>query len=122
MAEYTLDDSILETVRKLVGGEANGEAFDQDLIVHINTVFGILNQLGVGPTETFFIVDSSSKWSDFISESMFRPCLSYMVLRVRLLFDPPSNSFVTNAITDEMRELEWRLTVQHDEAVDVLKS
>lgn len=118
MSEVTINDSILETVRKLIGGEANGSAFDQDLIIHINSVFEILYQLGVGTDTPFYITDETSKWSDFIDGDRFRSCISYMVLRVRLLFDTPSSSFVTSAIKDEMRELEWRLTVQHDEEVD----
>lgn len=117
MSEMTLDSSILETVRKLIGGEQNGEAFDTDLIVHINTVFGYLNQLGVGPEEPFFITDGSTTWREFIDGYRFYACLTYMALRVRLLFDTPSSSFVTDAIKEEIRECEWRLTVMHDEDV-----
>lgn len=118
MSEVTINDSILETVRKLIGGEENGEAFDQDLIIHINSVFEILYQLGVGTDTPFYITDETSKWSDFIDGARFRSCVSYVVLRVKILFDTPNSSFVTSAIKDEMRELEWRLTVQHDEEVE----
>lgn len=123
MAQDSINDSILLTVRKLIGGDVNGDAFDQDLIIHINSAFETLYQLGVGTDTPFHIFDETSKWSDFINDgSRFRMCLSYVVLRVRLVFDPPTNSSLSAALKEEMRELEWRLTIQHDEEVEEKKT
>lgn len=112
-----VNDSILMTVRKLVGGEENGTAFDTDLLVHINAVLEIIRQLGVGPEEGFIVTGESETWSDFLGDEIdkFRACVSYMILRVRLMFDPPSNSFSIESFKEIQKELEWRLTVDVDE-------
>lgn len=108
-------DSILISIKKLLGIEEELTHFDQDLIMHINTVFMILNQLGVGPVEGFSITDSSSKWSDFISNDIkINAVKSYIYLKVKLLFDPTSNSSVTESINKLIGELEWRLNLTSD--------
>ncbi len=113
-----MEDSILLTVRNLIGGEEFGEAFDQDLILHINTILDILvHQFGIGPTSGFCINGPEETWSQFIGTSdKYNAVKSYVVLRVRLIFDPPTSSFVLNAMNDTMRELEWRLSVDEDES------
>lgn len=123
MSEYGIGmgDSILETIRKMIGGEENGDAFDLDLIVHINTVLEVLRQLGVGPEEGFFISGPSETWADFLGSDYdkFRACITYMVLRVRLLFDPPNSSYAIESFKKIQDELEWRLTVDVDERKNV---
>lgn len=109
------DDSILISTKKMLGIASNYQEFDQDIITDINSVFMILNQLGVGPKETFSINDSSTKWSDFLSkEDDFNAVKSYMYLKVKMLFDPPLSSAVMQANTNLINELEWRLNANSE--------
>ena len=108
-------ESILTSIKKLLGIDEEYENFDPDIIMHINSVFMILNQLGVGPSESFSIQDSKSVWSDFMpSGSNIESVKSYMYLKVKLMFDPPSSSAVMEAINRTIAELEWRLNVAAD--------
>ena len=107
------DESILGTIRKLVGGEENSTAFDKDLIININSSFNILQQLGVGPVEGFAIENEESKWSDFVDENRFNLCREYIYLRARLIFDPPVGSVLT-AIQEQIKEDEWRLREEQE--------
>lgn len=108
-------ESILNSIKKLLGLTEEYEQFDPDIIMHINSVFMILTQLGVGPKEGFSIRDSSSVWTDFIPEnSNLESVKSYVYLKVRLLFDPPLSSVVTEAINRQINELEWRINVATD--------
>ena len=110
-----MNDSILESVKKLIGGYIYGAAFDSDLIMHINTVFTILYQLGIGPEEGFAIEDDSATWSDYISDvKLLNGVKSYMGSKVRMMFDPPTNSVLADAINRNIAELEWRLNVMVD--------
>lgn len=109
-------ESILTSIKKLLGIDEAYENFDPDIIMHINSVFMILNQLGVGPSESFSIQDSKSVWSDFMpSGSNLEAVKSYIHLKVKLMFDPPSSSAVMDAINRTIAELEWRLNVASDE-------
>lgn len=107
MAE--VDDSILNTTKKILGIAPEFTAFDLDIITHINSVFFVLNQLGVGPSEGFMISDSTSKWSEFIGADAIVAVKSYMGLRVRLIFDPPATGPATDAMTKQSDQLEYRL-------------
>ena len=116
-----MDDSILTSVKKLLGIPAEVTHFDMDLVMHINSVFMILTQLGVGPSTGFAISDASATWADFIPESSnlsgpvnFAIVKSYMGQRVKLLFDPPLASAVMEATKQSVQELEWRLYVAAD--------
>ena len=102
-------DSILTSVKKIVGISEEDESFDIDLIMHINSVLMILNQLGVGPTGGFSISDKTSVWSDLLNESSIEAVKSYVGLKVRMIFDPPTSSAVTDAINKTISELEWRI-------------
>lgn len=104
-------DSILETTKKLLGLPAEYTEFDADIIAHINSVFFTLQQLGIGPGGGFFILDSSSKWDEFIGAESINAVKSYMYLKVRLLFDPPTTSFAIAAMEKQASEFEWRLNV-----------
>lgn len=107
-----MDESILTSIKKLLGIPEDYEHFDQDIIIHINSVFMILNQLGVGPTEGFTITDKTAVWREFISDNKkFESVKTYMYMKVRLLFDPPLSSAVMECINKVISELEWRLNV-----------
>ena len=107
-------DSILTSIKKLLGITEEYEHFDPDIIMHINSAFMILNQLGVGPEEGFSIKDKSSTWSGFLSDSNLEAVKTYVYLKVKLLFDPPLSSAVTESINKSINELEWRLNVAVD--------
>lgn len=108
-------DSILTSIKKMLGITEEYEHFDQDIIIHINTVFMILNQLGVGPSEGFSIHDKNAIWSDFVSDmNKIEAVKSYMYLKVKLLFDPPLSSSVVESIKNQINELEWRLNIAVD--------
>lgn len=103
-------DSILNSIKKLLGMETDYIAFDTDIIMHINSVFAILYQLGVGrdPTTPFHIEDSSSKWIDFIDDGQVELVKSYIYMKVKLIFDPPQNSALLTAMKETIAEFEWR--------------
>ena len=105
-------ESILTSIKKLLGIAKEYEHFDPDIIMHINSVFMTLTQLGVGPTEGFAIEDDTSVWTDFIPEvGKFEAIKSYMHLKVKLLFDPPQSSAVIESMNRMISEFEWRLKV-----------
>lgn len=112
-------DSILTSIKKLLGITEEYENFDQDIIMHINSAFMILNQLGVGPKNGFSINDKSSTWDEFIPESSnLEAVKTYVHLKVKLMFDPPLSSTVIEAIKSQINELEWRLNVSVDPPIE----
>lgn len=105
-------DSILTSIKKLLGLTEECTEFDADIIMHINSVFLTLQQIGVGPEEGFAIIDSSQTWNDFIPEGMILNSIkSYMSLKVRLLFDPPASSVVVESMNRMVDQFEWRINV-----------
>jgi hypothetical protein len=105
-------ESILNSIKKPLGIVAEDKVFDADIIMHINSVFFDLNELGVGPSNVFYIEDDTSTWFDFMTDvTKFHALKSYMYLRVKLLFDPPSSSVVVESMKREIDKWEWRLTI-----------
>ena len=105
-------ESILTSVKKLLGIDEDYKQFDTDIIIHINTVFMVLTQIGVGPSEGFSISDEYSTWEDFTDNKTFLNSVkSYMYLRVKLLFDPPLSSAAMDSLKKLADEFEWRLQV-----------
>lgn len=112
-----MNGSILDDIKKLLG--ESYDHFDTDIILHINTAFSVLNQLGVGPETPFRITDNSSRWSDFIQDiDSYNLIKDIVYLRVKLIFDAPSNSFLVDEMKKELEELEWRVNVMVDRGVD----
>ena len=108
-------ESILTSIKKLLGITEEYDHFDADIIMHINSVFMILNQLGVGPSEGFRIEDELATWDDYLSDDKQLDLVkSYMHLKVKLLFDPPANSTVTKSMEQMINEFEFRLNVAVD--------
>ena len=105
-------DSILNSVKKKLGIQEDYTHFDEDIIMDINSVFMILNQLGVGPDEPFTIEDEDAYWEDFIDNTRIEAVKSYMYMRVRLMFDPPTSGFLVDSLKKQIDELEWRMLVQ----------
>lgn len=110
-----MEESILVSIKKLLGIAENYTQFDADIIMHINSVFCILTQLGVRCENSFCITGGTEVWSDFISNSeILGTVKTYTYLRVRLLFDPPQNSSVIASIEKNISELEWRINAAVD--------
>lgn len=108
-------NSILTSIKKLLGIAEDYTHFDNDLIIHINSVFMILTQLGVGPETGFAIKGKGTKWTDFLPDTTTLELVkSYVGLKVRLLFDPPSSSAAIEAINRQISEFEWRINVAVD--------
>jgi hypothetical protein len=107
-----MEESILKSTKKILGLPDDYTPFDLDIITHINAAFSILDQLGVGPEGGFSILDDSTGWNDYICPpNQLHLVKTYVFLKVRLLFDPPATSFLINAMTEQIREYEWRLNV-----------
>lgn len=108
-----MESSILTSVKKALGIDATYTNFDHDVILHTNTALMNLNQLGIGPITGFIIEDDTKTWTDLLGTRLdLEAVKSYIYLKVRLLFDPPSSSFVLDAMERQVKEMEWRLNVQ----------
>lgn len=111
-------ESILNSIKKLLGLSEGQTHFDPDIIMHVNSVFSSLTQMGVGPSDGFRIQDDLNSWEEFIQGSTKIDLVkSYMHLRVKLLFDPPLNSAVIAAMKEDIKEMEWRLNTIAESAV-----
>lgn len=108
-----MDESILITIKKMLGLDDEYQPFDADVIVLINSALMTLTQLGVGPKNGYAITDYNSKWSDFlVNDVKLEAVKNYVYLKVRVTFDPPTSSSVLEAYKQQLNELEWRLNVQ----------
>lgn len=115
-----ISESILTSIKKLLGIDENYTHFDADIIMHINSVFSILTQMGVGPANGFSISGKGDTWSAFITDkpNIFSLVKSYVYMKVRLLFDPPLSSAAIESINRQISEFEWRLFVAADPVED----
>lgn len=115
-----MENSILNSVKKSIGVMPEYTSFDDTLIMHINSVFMILTQLGVGPDKGFRIEDETTGWKEYISEddANYESVKSYVAMKVRLLFDPPTSSTHMDCIKQLISELEWRLNLEHEEETE----
>ncbi len=110
-----MSDSILISTKKVLGIQEDYTAFDADILMHINTVFSILNQLGIGPEDGFSIEDSSPTWDAFLgTDTRLNSVKTYIYIRVRLLFDPPSTSYLIDSLKQQFKELEWRMNAYRE--------
>ena len=110
-----MEESILKTIRKMIGPSVSYDVFDTDLITHINTAFFNLYQLGVGPTKPFKITGEEETWDDFMEGATdLEAVISYVYMKVRLIFDPPTTGYLVTSYENMIKELEWRLNVAVD--------
>ena len=113
-----MEESILLTIKKMIGPSIAYPAFDTDLIVNINTALTVLNQLGIGPEEGFRITGEGETWYDLIGDAKNLDAVkTYIYLKVRMAFDPPTTGALTDAFKEMIKEYEWRLNVQVDPPV-----
>jgi hypothetical protein len=112
-----MEQSILISTKKILGIAEDYTVFDLDVITHINSAFSTLTQLGVGPADGFMINGDEEVWTDFIANDLqYNSVKSYVFLKTRQLFDPPTTSYLISAVEKQIQELEWRLNVhrEHD--------
>lgn len=115
-----MTDSIFESVKKVVGLLGDDDSFDEDLLLHINSVVSTLRQLGLSIQADFYVRDDVQTWRDLLGE--FRDLdlvKSYMTMKVRLMFDPPSSSFGLKSMEEMVKEYEWRINVLTDQPYSV---
>lgn len=111
-----MSDSILTSIKKVLGIEEEYTPFDVDIIMHINSVFGTLHQIGIGPIAGFMIEDDTLTWSDFLDNDIrYNAVKTYVSLKVRILFDPPTTSYLIGALNEQVKEIEWRLSTTREE-------
>jgi hypothetical protein len=109
------DQSILNEVKKVVGLDPEDDSFDADVIMHTNSVFAVLNQIGVGGLNTFYIEDATATWGDFLPSAPYIGMVkSYVTLKVRILFDPPQIQSILTSMQAVAEQYEWRLNVFAD--------
>ena len=111
-----MNASILSTIKKLLGVTDDYDYFDQDLLIHINSALMSLSQIGVRPSQDFYTLDKDTTWSEYLGYDYqenidFGSIKSYIYLKVKLLFDPPQNSFTIEAINKMITEMEWRINI-----------
>lgn len=117
MTEVTT--SIFTTIKKMLGISPDDTGFDTDILANINTVFMSLNQLGVGPSDVFSIEGETETWEDLLGDNLTAHAAvkTYIFLKVKLMFDAPSTSFVLNSMENQILELEYRLRTQVENAI-----
>jgi hypothetical protein len=111
-----MSESILKSIKKVLNLGDDYDVFDVDTLMHINSVFSTLHQLGVGPDQGFMIEDDLQTWDAFLgADPRLNNIKTYIYLRVRLLFDPPQTGYHTKALEDQIKELEWRINVHRED-------
>lgn len=110
-------NSILDSVKKLLGIDSSLHSFDVDIIVNINSAIAILTQLGIGPEKGYLIVDNKNTYQEFLGESepMYQQVKLYLYLKTRIGFDPPSSSYVLNSMNEQIKELEFRMRTLNEQ-------
>lgn len=112
--------SILNDIKKILGLPVDDESFDADVLMHINSTISTLHQLGIGPDEGFSVEDASPTWADYLNDDKrFNHVKTYIYLKVRYLFDPPTTSFHLNAMKEQIEELEWRINAVREGDITV---
>lgn len=107
-------DSILTSIKTMLGIAEDCTDFDNEIVININSVLMILNQIGIGPEEGFSISDKTQTWTDFLGEAKnVEAVKSYVHLKVKMIFDPPTVSHVLEAMNRQAAEYEWRLSISN---------
>lgn len=107
-------DSILNTIKKMLGLDADYTAFDVDVMIGINSALMVLSQCGIGPDKGFVVIGPSATWNDFLGEDVIdlESVKMYVYISTKLIFDPPASSSVQTALENTKKELEWRLNIR----------
>ena len=111
-----MSDSILDSVKKVLGLSPEYDVFDQDVIMNINSAFSTLNQLGIGPPNGFMIEDDTLTWTAFLGgDPRLNDIKTYVCQKVRLVFDPPATAHLLEAVKSQIKELEWRINTRRED-------
>ncbi len=114
-----MEASILTSTKKVIGIAEDDTTFDLDIIIHINSVFSDLQQIGIGPEDGFMIEDDSAEWDDYLQgDNGLNNVRTYMFLRVRMVFDPPQTSFLLTAMEKQLAQLETRINTHREWMLD----
>lgn len=117
-----MSDSILTSIKKMLGATEDYTPFDDQLLIHINSVLSTVCQLGAGPDVPVKLVTGTETWDEVIGDNPYIEFIkSYVYIRTKLVFDPPQNSTILNALKEEMREIEWRLNVSVDPGWELME-
>ena len=108
-----MEESIFDSIKQLLGPDASYDVFDQEILIHINTAISVLTQLGGGPKKGFVVNSSEETWGDFLGDlaDQLHMVKTYVYMKVRIAFDPPSNPSVLSSYNDTIKEYEWRMNV-----------
>jgi len=113
-----MEQSILKSTKKILGLGDEYTPFDLDVITHINAAFSVLDQLGVGPSGGFTITDDTTEWDDYaVPQNQLNLVRTYIFLKTKILFDPPTFSFHIDAAKEQIKEYEWRLNAFREDAL-----
>jgi hypothetical protein len=116
-----MEPSILTSVKKAIGFAEDYTAFDEDILMHINSVFSTLTQLGIGPVDGFMIEDATAEWDDYetagVPSNELNSVRTYVFLKLRQIFDPPQSSYFIASMERQIAEFEWRLNVSREYAL-----
>lgn len=107
-----MDNSILNSIKSKLGVESEYDVFDSDIIDYVNSVFNTLTRLGVGPKSGFYIVDEDATWEDYDCNIAIPQIKAYMYCKVRMLFDPPTNGTLVDALNKQIAEFEWTMNIE----------
>lgn len=110
-----MENSILVSIKKLLGIASDYTHFDQDIILQINSAFSTLNQLGVGPAQGYHIDGASNLWSEFIDDDRLNFVKTFVQIKVKLAFDPPTSAALMDSYNRQLDELTWRLSIVNNE-------
>lgn len=113
-----METSILNSTKKILGLPEDYTVFDHDVITHINTAISQLTQLGIGPPQGYMITSVDDEWNDFIdveNDLQLNNVKTYVFLKTRQYFDPPTTSYLISAMERQIQELEWRMNVHREE-------
>lgn len=117
-----MESIILETIKVMLGGPDLGESFDTDLLVHINSSAQILIDLGLIPKSDFKTIIKTTKWGDFLTnEGVLDFVKSFIYLKTKMVFDPPSSSYVSDALNRQITEFEFRIRLRCEPAPAVIE-
>ena len=111
-----MEESILNSIKDLLGPDSDYDVFDNEILIHINMALSVLTQHGVGPSEGFIVTDEDATWKQFLGDSKdLEMAKTYVYMKVKMAFDPPSSSFVLSGMKEACQEYEWRLMVAMDD-------
>ena len=104
-------DSILDTIKKLIGIDSEDDSFDVDILTAINSTIPALSQMGIGPKKGYIVLSRDNTWTDYIPNQTINleGVKTYIYLKTKMIFDPPANSTTIEAFNKVMSELEWRM-------------